>query len=199
MEKKKDLRIIKTTLALQDSFMSLLKDKTFEEITVGEICDRAMVRRATFYNHYADKYDFLAEFMRQKSEMFQKELAEHHQAENIVDLSTNMFLKFITFIEDQHFSQNIVSSHLFSTLMPMLTEEIQSNLEGSLAAFEEKNGALPVHRSVISNYCAGGIIQLSKSWFLHPEAMTKEELLEEYNKLIAMFFTSVSLEYSLPQ
>ncbi len=194
MEKKKDLRIIKTTLALQDSFMSLLKEKTFEEITVGEICDRAMVRRATFYNHYADKYDFLAEFMRQKSAMFQKELTEHHQAENIVDLSTNMFLKFITFIEDQHFSQNIVSSHLFSTLMPMLTEEIQSNLEGSLAAFEEKNGALPVHRYVISNYCAGGIIQLSKSWFLHPEAMTKEELLDEYNKLIAMFFTSVSLE-----
>lgn len=199
MEKKKDLRIVKTTLALQDSFMSLLKEKTFEEITVGEICDRAMVRRATFYNHYADKYDFLAEFMRQKSEMFQKELTEHHQAENIIDLSTNMFLKFITFIEDQHFSQNIVSSHLFSTLMPMLTEEIQSNLEGSLAAFEEKNGALPVHRYVISNYCAGGIIQLSKSWFLHPEAMTKEELLDEYNKLIAMFFTSVSLEYSLPQ
>lgn len=192
MEKKKDLRIIKTTLALQDSFMSLLKEKTFEEITVGEICDRAMVRRATFYNHYADKYDFLAEFMRQKSEMFQKELAEHHQAENIVDLSTNMFLKFITFIEDQHFSPNIVSSHLFSTLMPMLTEEIQSNMERSLAVFEEKNGALPVHRHVISNYCAGGIIQLSKSWFLHPEIMTKEQLLEEYNILIRMFFTSGS-------
>ena len=51
-----------------------------------------------------------------------------------------MFLKFITFIEDQHFSPNIVSSHLFSTLMPMLTEEIQSNLEGSLAVFEEKKG-----------------------------------------------------------
>lgn len=68
---------------------------------------------------------------------------EHHQAENIVDLSTNMFLKFITFIEDQHFSPNNVSSHLFSTLMPMLTEDIQSNLEGSLAVFEEKTVHFP--------------------------------------------------------
>lgn len=123
---------------------------------------------------------------------------EHHQAENIVDLSTNMFLKFITFIEDQHFSPNIVSSHLFSTLMPMLTEDIQFNLEGSLAVFEEKNGALPVHRYVISNYCAGGIIQLSKSWFLHPETMSKEDLFAQYHTMISLFFATISPELSLP-
>ena len=123
---------------------------------------------------------------------------EHHQAENIVDLSTNMFLKFITFIEDQHFSPNIVSSHLFSTLMPMLTEDIQFNLEGSLAVFEEKNGALPVHRYVLSNYCAGGIIQLSKSWFLHPETMSKEDLFAQYHTMISLFFATISPELSLP-
>ena len=93
---------------------------------------------------------------------------EHHQAENIVDLSTNMFL------------------------------DIQFNLEGSLAVFEEKNGALPVHRYVISNYCAGGIIQLSKSWFLHPETMSKEDLFAQYHTMISLFFATISPELSLP-
>ena len=91
---------------------------------------------------------------------------------------------------------NFVSSHLFSTLMPMLTEEIQSNLEGSLAVFEEKNGALPVHRYVISNYCAGGIIQLCKSWFLHPETMSKEDLFAQYHTMISLFFATISPELS---
>ncbi|WP_142293069.1 TetR/AcrR family transcriptional regulator, partial [Staphylococcus aureus] len=54
-----DLRVKKTQRALMDSFLELLKTKNFSQITVQDLCDRAMVRRSTFYRHYSDKYDLL--------------------------------------------------------------------------------------------------------------------------------------------
>lgn len=54
-----DLRVKKTQRALMDSFLGLLKTKNFSQITVQDLCDRAMVRRSTFYRHYSDKYDLL--------------------------------------------------------------------------------------------------------------------------------------------
>lgn len=59
MSEKYDLRIVKTRKALFDAFLELVSEKPFDAITVNEICKRALVRRATFYNHFADKYDFL--------------------------------------------------------------------------------------------------------------------------------------------
>ena len=58
MEKPLDLRIQKTYQSLIGAFLQLLKEKPFETITVHEICDMAMVRRATFYKHFGDKYEF---------------------------------------------------------------------------------------------------------------------------------------------
>ena len=62
-EKKTDLRVLKTKQALRNSFIDLIREKTFESITVNELCDQAMVRRATFYKHYADKYDFVIDYI----------------------------------------------------------------------------------------------------------------------------------------
>ena len=72
MEKKLDLRIQKTHMALTDAFLSLLNQKRFDNITVAEICDNAMVRRATFYKHFGDKYEFFTYTIRKIKEDFRK-------------------------------------------------------------------------------------------------------------------------------
>ena len=45
--------------ALSDSLVSILLNKPFEDITVGEVCDESGYPRATFYNYFDDKYDLL--------------------------------------------------------------------------------------------------------------------------------------------
>lgn len=45
--------------------MAELTLRPFEEITVREICERAMVHRSTFYMHYEDKYALLEQGIRQ--------------------------------------------------------------------------------------------------------------------------------------
>lgn len=52
-----DRRIARTRGMLQHALMSLIQKKTYEAITVEDICDAANVGRSTFYSHYTGKDD----------------------------------------------------------------------------------------------------------------------------------------------
>lgn len=66
-----DQRIVKTNNALSEALFHLMETKLIENITVNEVCKKANVRRATFYQHFNDKYDLFA-FMayRTRAEFF---------------------------------------------------------------------------------------------------------------------------------
>lgn len=54
-----DPRIRRTRLALQQALSKLLETKEFDAISVQEIAEAAAVNRATFYDHYTDKFALL--------------------------------------------------------------------------------------------------------------------------------------------
>jgi AcrR family transcriptional regulator len=56
---QQDLRVRRTRRLLQEKFWELLTEKSFQSITVQDITEQAMVNRATFYDHFADKYALL--------------------------------------------------------------------------------------------------------------------------------------------
>jgi AcrR family transcriptional regulator len=51
-----DLRVRRTQANLREALIDLIEEKGFDAVTVGDIAERAMVNRATFYRHYPDKY-----------------------------------------------------------------------------------------------------------------------------------------------
>jgi AcrR family transcriptional regulator len=72
-----DLRVRRTHKLLWEALMAELSERTIEEITVSDICERAMVHRTTFYKHYEDKYALFQQGIRQ---MYDDLLAEEeHQ------------------------------------------------------------------------------------------------------------------------
>lgn len=52
---KIDPRAKRTLKMLEDAWRALMAERSFPEITVADITDRAGVNRATFYAHYEDK------------------------------------------------------------------------------------------------------------------------------------------------
>jgi AcrR family transcriptional regulator len=70
-EKKVDPRIKRTRQLLQQALMDLMREKSFQAITVQDIAERATVNRVTFYAHFEDKYALLEYTMR---EMFRQRL-----------------------------------------------------------------------------------------------------------------------------
>ncbi|GLV56823.1 TetR family transcriptional regulator [Dictyobacter sp. S3.2.2.5] len=74
-EEQADLRVRRTHKLLWEALMAELSERPFEEITVKDICERAMVHRTTFYKHYEDKYALLEQGIRQ---MYETLLGEGH-------------------------------------------------------------------------------------------------------------------------
>jgi len=62
--KVSDRRIERTRLLLQNALLTLLREKSFGDITVQEISKRADVHRVTFYAHYNDKETLVEDITR---------------------------------------------------------------------------------------------------------------------------------------
>lgn len=74
---KKDLRVIKTLRVIDEAFLKLLREKSFDEITIKEICNVAMINRGTFYSHYADKFQLIESYQEVLVKGFRKILYEN--------------------------------------------------------------------------------------------------------------------------
>jgi AcrR family transcriptional regulator len=60
-----DPRVKRTRKLLQDTLLQLMQEKHFDAITVQDIAERSTLNRATFYAHFADKYDLVDSIMRE--------------------------------------------------------------------------------------------------------------------------------------
>jgi AcrR family transcriptional regulator len=59
MKKQTDLRVLKNKQLIKSAFLELLSTKRFEDITVSQICQKALINRSTFYFHYENKVELL--------------------------------------------------------------------------------------------------------------------------------------------
>lgn len=58
---KSESKYFNTAIKMDKAFLALLEEKDFEYITVKELCQKANVNRSTFYLHYENMTDLLAE------------------------------------------------------------------------------------------------------------------------------------------
>ena len=60
-ERVSDRRVARTKRLLDNALLSLIEERGYAATTVADIAERADVGRATFYLHYHDKEELLAE------------------------------------------------------------------------------------------------------------------------------------------
>ena len=91
-----DRRTQKTRKALHDALISLMFEKSYDAILVQEILDRANVGRSTFYTHYRDKDELLAEGLQGLKELLRDAqmatvVASDKKYEKVIGFSLAMF------------------------------------------------------------------------------------------------------------
>lgn len=67
---------IRTDHAIEQAFIRLLRQKSFEELTVQDLLDETPVTRGTFYAHYRDKYEIAERMMERLSQQEQEMLPD---------------------------------------------------------------------------------------------------------------------------
>lgn len=178
MEKKSDLRVRKTYMALMDAFEELLSEKTFDDITVNELCQRALIRRPTFYSHFEDKYDFLRFYLNEIQTQIESEADE--VSSDMVGRFSHSWSSLIKFV-DMHPELIRVSlkSPSLSLVFDILTEHIfASTLRHSRDYLSRNRPDLLGYADTVSAVIAGGIIQNLKR-YLYGECRDSASLSNE--------------------
>lgn len=67
-----DEKRIQTELKIQNAFIKIVKEKSFDKLTISALIKEAKINRGTFYIHYLDKYD----------------LKSHYEDEMILDIKS---------------------------------------------------------------------------------------------------------------
>lgn len=118
----------RTLTALSGAMFSLLSEKSFEEITVGALCEQAQYPRATFYNYFEDKYDLLNYCWLALAEKIG--LSDYHHApEN--EMLYLYFDRIYTFTKQHHEQISRVLSHnpevgyMFSSFRSFLNSQMR--------------------------------------------------------------------------
>lgn len=90
-----NLRVRRTKKLLREALIELIEERGFDALTVGEITERAMVSRATFYRNYQDKYALVEQIFDEAMQALLNAVAELETAH-----SPQIWVRFLEHIAD---------------------------------------------------------------------------------------------------
>jgi AcrR family transcriptional regulator len=181
---KQDRRTRRTRQLLRDTFVTLLKEKRYEDISVQDIIERADVARSTFYVHYVDKEDLLvgkwgvfASNLGAQADVLKQEESDGHSI-----LST---LGWFRHIEAQGDLLKIIAKDpamdlAMKTLHGILLEDMQKRIERHLP----ENENAPIPPSLAVEYLAGSLMTLLKWWVKQGMSYPPERMDEIFQQLV---------------
>ena len=182
-----DLRVQRTYKLLGDAFVSLLSEKNFDQITVREICDRAMVRRTTFYQHFKDKQDFLVWFIRDK----QKDFLRHAKytgdpVSGIENYLTGILTEVLHEVREHRHYIDAVSGSAPESISPLkvFSDAWVKDVTVMLEKFAAQPGTLlPAPPAIAAEYYVGGVLSVARWWYISDFPCSEEELISHIRDL----------------
>lgn len=183
MSDKLDLRIIKTKKNIYATFENLMKEHPFEEIKVSDICSLAMINRSTFYAHYDDKYELLAEYINNMKEMLARELEKNESISNSKEYYLEMIRLLLNHIDERRdvFS-TIMINNKNSITMDILYEVISKDVIKRISK-QNENKINKVPADIVTKFYLGAVISICSEW-IGNKKYSKEDILNYFDILI---------------
>ena len=187
MEQRTDLRVIKTYKALTDTFLKMLSEKKFENITVNELCDRAMVRRATFYKHFADKVDFFAFVIRAKQAEFDAQIRQKTDQTRPQSFYLGIIQHTLDFLNsNEKLVQTVLESEMLPTVMDILSRQITLDITQKLKEDAENGVPHLASPEVMAQFYTGALVYTAR-WWVTQKNVSEAKLMEELTGLLRAF------------
>ena len=178
-----DRRQRKTREAIFKAFTELLSKKDFEQITVGEIIDKADIGRATFYAHFETKTFLLRELCEELfCHIFDSMNNQHPEHRHIFDCDApnSVFLHLF-----QHFKKNdnnileLLSSQNNDLFLGYFKTNLKTMIVSQLDLFEtRKNEKLPEDFWI--NHITSTFVETLRWWIDNGMKETPETITEYF-------------------
>ncbi|MGI6671717.1 MAG: TetR-like C-terminal domain-containing protein [Christensenellales bacterium] len=164
MERKKDLRVVKTKRALVSALFSLLKSTPFTKITVNDICTEALVSRSAFYTHFLDKYDLVLYGLNRLHE----QLFEQSETRSVQEQLRHTLQQVH---QDSRMFANLLLAEYDGELMALLRKGFIEHLER-----RAHSATLPQPKNISALFYAAGLAGAILQWVSTGMTYTVEEM-----------------------
>ena len=176
--KREDLRVRKTKEAIRRVFEEMICEMDFEQITVKELTDRAMINRKTFYLHYETLDDLLEEL--------QTEIVDSFTSQNISYKSMDDIKRIIRFF----FEYAVKMPRLHERLLSSGSYEyIGDRINARIMAYQAERYRGAFSRNIYEDnlvfaYFSPITTILYRQWVKDNKKMPLEDLIATATKLI---------------
>ena len=176
--KKTDRRILRTRDTLGDALVALMHEKSFEQITVQEVLERAGVGRSTFYVHYRDKDDLflsdLEEFLELVATMLKQRGADSKRL-----LPVREFLAHLR--DARPFYEALVKSGKINDVMALARGIFARSIAERLESAGIKLNSAPL--AAQAHALAGSFLSLMEWWIDQGMKSNPKEMDEVFHRM----------------
>ena len=196
-QKADNLRVKRTRILLREALITLIEERGFNTLTVGELTERAMVSRAAFYRSYQDKYDMVEQIFEEAMSTLFEAIGEFGR-----EHPTDVWVRFFEHIAryDRLYRALLGkkgSPWFMQKMRARLAELIKEHgsLEGAhgpVISEHTAHLARPFSDSFVPDLVAAMLVEAITWWLEQGQAYTSRELATKTALLASAVFQEVS-------
>ena len=161
-----------------------MKERTFEEIKVSDICNAALTNRSTFYDHFSDKYELLDSLISDLENDLVEKLEENVNYTNAKEYYMQMIEIFFDHISNNiNVYSSILKKNNNSIVMDMANDAIYKDVENHIRKSDKiLKTEIPVE--IISKFYVSAVINVCLEYIKFPNKYEKEDILKYLDTLL---------------
>lgn len=165
----------KTKTYLANALLELLKTNSFDDIKVTEICDKALIHKTTFYNHFDDKYELLNYVLLK----IHSEINEQVEKDNgIINYYLSIAKYYIRYIKNNpELFKSIITDNNnvgLSLFQRLYVKDIEKNIKN----FND------VPTNYAAHFYVSAVLAVISEWFINGMQEDEETLLKYISFLV---------------
>ncbi|MDP4103323.1 MAG: TetR/AcrR family transcriptional regulator C-terminal domain-containing protein [Bacillota bacterium] len=179
-----DRRILRTRNSLRDALFSLMLEQKYDDIAIKTILHRANIGRSTFYLHYNDKEELLADSLDRLFEMLhhaQIMASPVEKHEKAIGFSLMMFQHAY---ESRDIYKNLVGSRGWDFVSRRIEDYIVQLIKEEVKPLFKKKSSSEITLDFFVYYLGSSFISVLTWWLNNSKSITPMEINNLFRKMV---------------
>ena len=190
-ERVSDRRVARTKRLLDNALLSLIEERGYAATTVADIAERADVGRATFYLHYHDKEELLAESLERLLQAVTADVRPMTVTEVVSERMTQTTLLFRHVAERPGLYRALLTERGATLATSSLRRHLSDVMERNVTSRLVSEAVRPLPADLLASHAAGSLLGLVTWWLEHDQPRSPEEMGQLFQQLITPGVASV--------